>query len=132
MTSLLISFFSFSERTGLPFARLKLKPVQRMSCMLDYHVSPGLEGLEGERINKRESRVGRAVGGRSEAGVRLESNNLGQCFLCPEPATLKVSLPTCLPLTDITRKYFIHFKMFAPSHGLNVNLQRGELQIDRG
>ena len=126
MTSLLISFFSFSERTGLPFARLKLKPVQRMSCMLDYHVTPGQEVVEGERINKRESRVGRAV------GVRVESNKLGQCFLCPEPATLKVSLPTCLPSTDITAKHFIHFKMIAPSQGLNVNLQRGELQIDRG
>ena len=96
MTSLLISFYSFQGRSGLPFARLKLKPVQRMSCMLDYHVTGGLEVLEGEKVKKRESRAGLAVGGRCEAGGgRLESNTLAQCFLCPDPATLKVSLLTC-------------------------------------
>ena len=30
-------------QSGLPFARLKLKPVQRLSCMLDYEVAAGPE-----------------------------------------------------------------------------------------
>ena len=86
------------ERCSLPFARLKLKPVQRMSCLLDYEGVGGLPGLEGEKINKRQSRAGLAVGGKCQApgtggtGGTRHSNNLGQCFLCLEQATTQVSL----------------------------------------
>ena len=84
---------------------MKLKPVQRMSCMLDYDVKAGLEEVKGEvkgevvvgaqRINKRHSRAGLALGGKCQpAGGARQSNNLGlgQCFLCQDPATTQVTL----------------------------------------
>ena len=72
-----------------------------MSCLLDYEGLGGLPGLEGEKINKRQSRAGLAVGGKCQApgtggtggtGGTRHSNNLGQCFLCLEQATTQVSL----------------------------------------
>ena len=85
--------FSSDLQTGLPFARLKLKPVQRMSLLLDYEVMAGPE-RERERINKRQSRAGLALGGKCQASAGSQAgqrNNLGQCFLCQEPATIKVT-----------------------------------------
>ena len=77
-------------QSGLPFARLKLKPVQRLSCMLDYEVAAGPEVEAGtERRNKRISRAGLALG---LGGKCQTTNNLGQCFLCPEPATTQVTV----------------------------------------
>ena len=85
--------FHFSDlQTGLPFARLKLKPVQRMSLLLDFDVKAGAELKERERINKRQTRAGLALGGKCQAGGGArQSNNLGQCFLCQDPATTQVT-----------------------------------------
>ena len=69
--------------------------------MLDYDVKAGLGreevvepvGVVGaQRINKRHSRAGLALGGKCQpAGGAWQSNNLGQCFLCQEPATTQVT-----------------------------------------
>ena len=98
--------FQISDlQTGLPFARLKLKPVQRMSCMLDYEVAAGTEVEAAERKNKRQSRAGLALGGKCQAsGGSRQSNNLGQCFLCQEPATTQVTPLTLLLYLQIEEK----------------------------
>ena len=65
-----------------------------MSLLLDYEVMAGPE-RERERINKRQSRAGLALGGKCQAPAGSQAgqrNNLGQCFLCLEQATTQVSL----------------------------------------
>ena len=88
-------FFSSSElQSGLPFARLKLKPVQRMSLVLDYEVEAGRPEQPERFLNKRQTRAGLAVGGKCQVasgGAQERSNSLGQCFLCQDPATTKVT-----------------------------------------
>ena len=96
-------FWSSELQSGLPFARLKLKPVQRMSLLLDYEVE---KSDQPERIlNKRQSRAGLAVGRKCQVasgGAQERSNSLGQCFLCQDPATTKVTYIALRTLDNIS------------------------------
>ena len=102
-------FWSSELQSGLPFARLKLKPVQRMSLLLDYEVEAGgpEKSDQPERIlNKRQSRAGLAVGGKCQVasgGAQQRSNSLGQCFLCQDPATTKVTHRALRTLDNISQ-----------------------------
>ena len=101
---------SFSDHIGvgqhLPFHRLKLKPVNRLSCVVDYETAGGeLKMIEtGERRNvnsrglvvtggggtlgrRRKERPGGQTGGEEGGGDKT----LGLCYLCLEPASVQVS-----------------------------------------
>ena len=78
----------------LPFARLKLKPVNRMSCIIDYDSSTLERKKNG--LGKLASRAGLSVtGGHQGAqGGKCQmtgvNKTLGQCFVCLEAATMQV------------------------------------------
>ena len=79
--------------------------------MLDYEVAAGTE-LEAERKNKRQSRAGLALGGKCQApGGSRQSNNLGQCFLCQEPATTQVTPLTLLLYLHIEKIFYFNDHM---------------------
>ena len=78
----------------LPFARLKLKPVNRMSCIIDYDSSTLERKKNG--LGKLQSRAGLSITGGQQGAhggkCQNKSSNktLGQCFVCLEAATLQV------------------------------------------
>ena len=85
----------FSGDNGhLPFARLKLKPVNRMSCIIDYDSSTLERKKNG--LGKLQSRAGLSITGGQQGAhggkCQNKSSNktLGQCFVCLEAATLQV------------------------------------------
>jgi len=77
----------------LPFARLKLKPVNRMSCIIDYDSSTLERKKNG--LGKLQSRAGLSITGGQQGAhggkCQNKSSNktLGQCFVCLEAATLQ-------------------------------------------
>ena len=95
----------------LPFHRLKLKPVNRLSCVVDYESGGGsreLKMIEAERKNvnslglvvtggggtlgrRKKERPGVHTG---EAGGGKADKTSGLCYLCLEPASIQVS--TCV------------------------------------
>ena len=89
-------FWSCSDQNGnahLPFARLRLKPVNRMSCVLE--VESGRHQAPGELIlsNKLNSRAGLAITSSALSGGQSVRNNnkiSSLCYLCLEPASLQV------------------------------------------
>ena len=86
-----------------PFHRLKLKPVNRMSCVVDYETSNGTlrrmetEGAEKRRINSRGLTVTGGGGtlrrnkDKNGGGQTREDKTWGLCYLCQEPASIQVS-----------------------------------------
>ena len=95
----------------LPFHRLKLKPVNRLSCVVDYETGGGreLKMIEAERKNvnslglvvtggggtlgrRKKERPGVHTG---EAGGGKADKTSGLCYLCLEPASIQVSAVCC-------------------------------------
>ena len=85
----------------LPFARLRLKPVNRMSCVLEFDAAN--QPTVGEMIlsNKLNSRAGLAISnnngvanGGNVSGKCVRSNNKlsSLCYLCLEPASVQVCI----------------------------------------
>ena len=86
----------------LPFHRLKLKPVNRLSCVVDYETGRELKMIETERKNVNSLGLVVTGGGgtlgrrkkerpRAEGGGGEEDKTSGLCYLCLEPASIQVS-----------------------------------------
>ena len=88
----------------LPFHRLKLKPVNRLSCVVDYETGGGreLKMIEAERKNVNSLGLvvtggGGTLGRRKKERPRAEreggeeDKTSGLCYLCLEPASIQVS-----------------------------------------
>ena len=90
-----------SDQSGnLPFARLRLKPVNRMSCLVEFDSSIKQQQQVGEMIlnNKLNSRAGLAIcngnvaNNVSTTGKRSNNKLSSLCYLCLEPASLQASI----------------------------------------
>ena len=114
-----------SDQSGhLPFARLRLKPVNRMSCLVEFDSSIKQHNA-GEMIlnNKLNSRAGLAIcngnvannGNVSTAGKRSNNKLSSLCYLCLEPASLQASIKC----QDIT---FLAFFIMSRCKNIHLSL----------